>query len=81
MGDRYCLRRLQDRTLDEETFLEYYRESNWAKPMLAEALEQFEATVREKRNDFLLNSVQVRDVQYHHWCSPLETDGLACFIG
>jgi|EP01043_Picozoa_sp_COSAG02_P112415 hypothetical protein len=50
--------------MDEDAFVEYYCESNWAKPMLAEALEQFEAIVRERRNNFLLNSVQVRDVQF-----------------
>ena len=57
----YCLMRLQERggSMDEDTFFEYYSESNWAKPMLAEALQQLEATVRKKRNEFLLNSVQL----------------------
>ena len=49
--------------MDEDAFVEYYCESNWAKPMLAEALEQFEANVRDKRNDFLRNGVQVRHVR------------------
>jgi hypothetical protein len=29
----------------EDSFVEFYMESNWAKPMLAEALQQFEVSL------------------------------------
>lgn len=52
--------------MNEDAFVEYYSESNWAKPMLAETLQQLEATIRENRNNFLLNSVQVSNLHCAH---------------
>ena len=62
----YCLRRISEKgqELDEDAFVEFYAESNWAKPMLAEVSEQFEQSVREMRNKFLLESMKLPTEQW-----------------
>ena len=57
----FMCRRMHERGRDmnEESMVVLYGESNWAKPMLADAFEQLEETVRKKRNTFLEESMKL----------------------